>query len=117
MADLHIVREHTLGLSKARKIAFQWAEQVENEFSMRCNYTEGKSGDEVTFERTGVKGHLLVTKAQFELRAQLGFLLGAFKSVIEAEIVKNLDALLANSEPAPAAKPGRAKGGNSGKSA
>jgi len=83
MAELNIVREHALGLPKARKIAFQWAEQVEQEFAMQCNYAQGKHEDEVDFVRSGVKG------------AQLGFLLGAFKGTIEAEIVKNLDALLA----------------------
>ena len=94
MADLHIVREHRLGLAKARKVAFKWAEQVEAEFAMQCNYSEGKFEDEVDFIRSGVKGRLLVTKDRFDLQAQLGFLLGAFKSSIEAEIVKNLDALL-----------------------
>ncbi|MBV5298983.1 MAG: polyhydroxyalkanoic acid system family protein [Rhodoferax sp.] len=95
MADLYIVREHALGLSKARKIAFKWAEQVEAEFGMTCSYTEGKTEDEVDFSRAGVTGSLRVTKAHFELRAQLGFLMGAFKHTIEAEIVKNLDILLA----------------------
>jgi putative polyhydroxyalkanoate system protein len=95
MADLHIVRDHTLGLAKARKIAFKWAEQAENDFDMQCSYSEGKHQDEVDFVRTGVKGRLLVTKDQFDLQAHLGFLLGAFKGSIEAEIVKNLDALLA----------------------
>lgn len=95
MADLHIVREHTLGLAKARKIAFKWAAQAETEFGMDCTYAEGKLSDEVGFSRAGVKGNLVVTKDQFELRAHLGFLIGAFKHTIEAEIVKNLDALLA----------------------
>jgi putative polyhydroxyalkanoate system protein len=104
MADLHIVRDHTLGLAKARKIAFKWAEQAENDFDMQCSYAEGKLEDEVDFVRTGVKGRLLVTKDRFELQAHLGFLLGAFKGSIEAEIVKNLDALLATpSTPAKAA--------------
>ena len=31
MADLHILREHALGLAKARRIAFEWAEQVEKD--------------------------------------------------------------------------------------
>jgi len=109
MADLHIHRAHALGLNKARKIAFQWAEQAEAEFAMQCTYTEGKTGDEVAFVRSGVTGTLQVTKEHFELRAQLGFLLGAFKSVIEAEIVKNLDALLTHSAAQPAAVPRRAK--------
>jgi putative polyhydroxyalkanoate system protein len=95
MADLHIVREHTLGLPKARKIAFKWAEQAETEFGLACTYTEGDTADEVSFARSGVKGTLDVDARRFELRAQLGFLVGAFKHRIEAEIVKNLDALLA----------------------
>jgi hypothetical protein len=37
---------------------------------------------------------LTVTPDQFELKAQLGFLLGPFKGRIETEIVKNLDDLL-----------------------
>lgn len=95
MADLHIVREHTLGLAAARKIAFTWAEQVEEEFGMECTYAEGKTVDEVEFTRSGVNGTLQVTAERFELNAKLGFLLGAFKDKIEAEIVKNLDQLLA----------------------
>ena len=99
MADLHILREHALGLAAARKLAFAWAEQVEAEFGMECTYEEGKAEDVVRFTRSGVNGTLLVTKTHFELDAKLGFLLGAFKDKIEAEIVKNLDTLLA-----PAAK-------------
>lgn len=101
MADLHILRNHTLGLAKARKIAFDWAEQVEKEFGMECTYEEGRAADRVRFTRSGVNGELQVTKDRFELDAKLGFLLGAFKDRIEAEIVKMLDTLLPQ-EPAPA---------------
>jgi putative polyhydroxyalkanoate system protein len=106
MANLHIVREHALGMAAARKLAFSWAEQVEGEFGMACTYEEGKAHDIVRFERTGVSGTLDVTKDRFELNATLGFLLGAFKEKIEQEIVKNLDALLA---PSAAGKPARKK--------
>ena len=88
MSNLHILREHALGLPKARKIAFAWAEQVEREFNMECTYEEGSTEDVVAFVRSGVHGMLHVT-------AKLGLLLGAFKGRIEAEIVKNLDDLLA----------------------
>ena len=98
MANLHILRKHTLGLPAARKIAFKWAEQVEKDFGMACTYDEGSSQDDVAFTRTGVSGSLKVTKDTFELDAKLGFLLGAFKDRIEGEIVKNLDALLAGEE-------------------
>jgi putative polyhydroxyalkanoate system protein len=81
-------------MAAARKIAYQWAEQVEQEFDMDCTYEEGKTGDTVRFTRSGVNGTLQVSKDLFALDAKLGFLLGAFKGRIEAEIVKNLDSLL-----------------------
>jgi putative polyhydroxyalkanoate system protein len=94
VADLHILRHHTLGLPAARKIAFKWAEHAEQEFGMSCSYEEGRTHDEVCFKRSGVDGTLTVTKDRFELDAKLGFLLGAFQGKIESEIVKNLDHLL-----------------------
>ena len=95
MADLHILREHALGLHAARKLAFSWAEHVEKEFGMSCTYEEGRLEDQVCFTRAGVDGTLIVTRDRFELKATLGFLLGPFKGRIESEIVKNLDDLLA----------------------
>ena len=100
MADIHIERDHTMGLASARKLAWKWAEQAENDFDMSCTYEEGKECDEVQFTRSGVSGTLKVTADRFELDARLGFLLGAFKDRIEDEIVKNLDALLAGKKPA-----------------
>lgn len=99
MADLHILRPHTLGLPEARKIAFKWAEAAEEKFGMTCTYEEGTAADEVCFTRSGVSGNLVVTQDKFELNAQLGFLLGAFKGRIEDEIVKNLDDLLTHKQP------------------
>ena len=103
MADIHIHRDHHFSLAKARKIAFEWAEQAENDFGMECTYEEGDTEDLVTFTRSGVKGTLKVCGRSFELDAQLGFLLGAFKDKIEGEIVKNLDQLLAAGGAAPKA--------------
>lgn len=114
MPDIHITREHALGLPEARKLAFKWAEAAEAKFDMECTYEEGKSSDLVSFTRSGVNGELKVTKDRFELEARLGFLLGAFKDRIEGEIVKKLDLLLAEREPGKAfdkamAKPAAAK--------
>ena len=94
MADIHIHRAHTLGLPKARKVAFAWAEQAEEKFDMACTVVEGEDGDTVEFKRSGVDGRLQVAADHFDLKAKLGFLLGAFSNSIEAEITKNLDALL-----------------------
>jgi putative polyhydroxyalkanoate system protein len=100
MADIHIERDHQLGISGARKLAWRWAEQAENDFDMSCTYEEGDECDEVQFSRSGVSGTLKVSADKFELDARLGFLLGAFKDRIESEIVKNLDELLAAKKPA-----------------
>jgi putative polyhydroxyalkanoate system protein len=100
--DIHIQRDHGLGLAQARKLAFRWAETAEEKLDMECTYEEGKTSDLVSFTRSGVNGELKVTKDSFELDARLGFLLGAFKERIESEIVKNLDELLAQKEPAKA---------------
>lgn len=98
MPDIRLHREHALGLKKAREIAWQWAEQVEQEFDMECTVIEGDTSDTVEFTRTGVKGRLIVAADHFDLEAKLGFLLGAFAKTIEREILKNLDALLAKGE-------------------
>lgn len=100
MADIHIRRDHHLGLSGARTVAWKWAEQAEADFDMSCTYEEGEDADEVQFTRSGVNGTLRVSADHFELNAKLGFLLGAFKDRIEGEIVKNLDQLLAVKKPA-----------------
>ena len=43
MADINIHRKHSLGLDKARKVAWQWAEEVEHKFGMECSVLEGET--------------------------------------------------------------------------
>jgi putative polyhydroxyalkanoate system protein len=105
MADIHIHRAHTLGLKGARKVAAEWADKAQSKLEMACAFAEGEDGDEIQFSRPGVKGTLRVCSDHFELNAQLGFLLSAFKDQIEGEIAKNLDELLAGK----AKKPGKKK--------
>ncbi|HEY4956768.1 MAG TPA: polyhydroxyalkanoic acid system family protein [Caldimonas sp.] len=97
MADIHIHRAHRLGLARARKTAWQWAEAAEQKFAMECTVIEGTTSDVVEFKRAGVEGQLVVAADSFDLTARLGFLVGAFRQRIEAEIEENLDALLAAS--------------------
>ena len=47
MADIHIHRSHGLGLAKARKTAWKWAETVEEKFGMECTVIEGEDSDVV----------------------------------------------------------------------
>ncbi|MEO6408233.1 MAG: polyhydroxyalkanoic acid system family protein [Burkholderiaceae bacterium] len=103
MADIRIHRKHRLGLTRARELAAQWAEQAERQFGLQCTLIEGKTADTVEFQRPGATGRLTVGADHVDVNAQLGFLLGAFGASIEAEIEKTLDALLAKSD-----KPARA---------
>ena len=107
MPDICIHRTHELGLDQARKVAGQWADEVERKFDMACEVLEGETSDTVSFSRTGVKGRLIVAADHFDLEAKLGFLLGAFAGTIEREIQKELDTLLAR---APRAAAGARKG-------
>ncbi len=95
MADIHIHREHRLGLAKARETAWQWAETAEKKFGMACTVVEGETSDVVEFRRAGVEGRLVIGAESFDITARLGLLLGAFRARIEDGIEENLDALLA----------------------
>ena len=94
MPDIRIHRDHTLGLAKARKVAWLWAEMAEQKFDMECSVLEGETSDTVEFTRSGVHGTLIVAADHFDLHAKLGFLLGAFAKTIERQIEQNLDELL-----------------------
>ena len=100
MPDLRIRRDHKLGLAKARKIAWQWAEHVEQKFGMECSVIEGELSDTVEFSRAGVHGELIVAPDHFDLVARLGFMLGVFSKTIEREIQAELDRLLVTSSKA-----------------
>jgi putative polyhydroxyalkanoate system protein len=108
LPDIRIRREHRFGLAKARKIAWEWAEQVERDFDMECTVIEGAQRDTVQFTGSGVSGALVVAADHFDLHARLGLLISVFAGRIEAEIEKTLETLLAKAAPAkrrPAAKP------------
>jgi putative polyhydroxyalkanoate system protein len=98
MADIHVHRAHRLGLARARKAAWRWAELAEQKFGMECTVVEGKTGDVIEFTRAGVDGKLVVAADSFDLTARLGFLIGVFRDRIVAEIEENLDDVLAEAE-------------------
>lgn len=104
MADLHLHREHTLGLARARKVALKWAEHVEEKLDMECTIIEGDDEDVLEFTRSGVDGRMTVAATFFDLEAKLGFMLKPFLGTIEAEVGKQLDEALAK-ESAKASKP------------
>ena len=94
MPELHIQREHRLGLDGARQVAQRWREQAEQEWGMRCTSEPGEAVDCMRFERSGVSGELTLSDTRFDLKIKLGFLLGAYSAKIEEKIQANLDGLL-----------------------
>jgi putative polyhydroxyalkanoate system protein len=104
MADLYVHRAHPFTLAQARAIAASWAEEAQRDHGLVCTWTEHPDGDCLTFRRAGVDGELRVGAQAFEMRAKLGFLLGAFKPRIEAEVTRQLDALLVQRADAPPAE-------------
>jgi putative polyhydroxyalkanoate system protein len=95
MADLHLRREHTLGLPRARKVALKWAEHVEKKLEMECTLYEGDTEDTLEFKRSGVDGRMIVAADHFEVEAKLGLMFRPFLGMIEAETRKQLDEALA----------------------
>jgi putative polyhydroxyalkanoate system protein len=98
MAEIRIHRDHTLGLARARKVAWKWAEHVEKEYEMECTVVEGETSDTVQFKRSGVNGSMIVTGEHFEVSAKLGLLMGAFAGQIQAEVARQLDDALAKEQ-------------------
>ncbi|RUR68187.1 polyhydroxyalkanoic acid synthase [Variovorax guangxiensis] len=94
MPDIHIERNHTMGIARARVVARKWIQQAEQEFGLECVYTQGESCDTATFTRAGIDGTVEVTDTTFKLDATLGFLFSSFSEMIEAKITRNLDAML-----------------------
>ena len=98
MPLLHITRQHTLSLDKARAIAQQWALDAERDFGAEISLVLGtgdpKTVDRWNFKRAGAHGSLATSSQSFELHLHLGFLLGAFQDKIKQQIEQNLDQLL-----------------------
>jgi putative polyhydroxyalkanoate system protein len=91
MLPIHIHRNHTLGIDKAREIAKAWVEKAQERFDLQCQWSTDHT---LHFKREGVWGKLEIAANHFELTAQLGFLFQAFSGKIERAVQKNLDALL-----------------------
>lgn len=99
MADIHIVRAHSMPLKKAREAAGDLAVKLEDKFDLQSEW----DGDTLNFQRPGVTGSLALTKSDVTIDVRLGLLLSAFKGAMEEQIGEQLDALFAGGA-APAKK-------------
>ncbi len=95
MADITLVRNHTLGLKGARAAADKMADKLTEKFGLSGDW----QANTLIFERPGVSGKLTVTDHDMNLEVTLGFLLKAMKSPIERAVHEQLDAVLTEDKP------------------
>ena len=89
MPSISVSRAHNLSHKKARDAAERIARDLQKRFALDYAW----DGDEVTFERPGVSGRMLVAKDRVALDVRLGLLLTAIKPMIEREIHAQFDKL------------------------
>ncbi|HEX4780089.1 MAG TPA: polyhydroxyalkanoic acid system family protein [Usitatibacter sp.] len=89
MADIHVEREHTLGLEGARAAAQRLAKDLGSRFGLQGEW----QGDVLRFQRPGVQGTLSVTDKHVRLEVALGLMFKAMKGSIESAIHREVDAL------------------------
>ncbi len=87
MSEISITRRHGRNLDAARLAARQLATELEQDLDMTSRW----EGDELSFERPGVRGTMCVSAETVEIRVRLGLLFAAFRPVIEQEIHKFFD--------------------------
>ena len=87
MASIDIQHPHTLAPPRARQAVQEIADKLADRFGAECRW----DGDILDFTRSGIDGRIARLPGQVHVTAQLGFLLGAMKGPIEAEIRRVLD--------------------------
>lgn len=98
MSDIHVHRDHSLGLERARKVAEQWASYAAQKLELTCEVQPGEQHDVIEFSRSGVKGRLRVDAAGFDLDISLGLLFKAFAGQIKTETCRRLDEAIAREQ-------------------
>ena len=87
MASIDIFHPHGYSMAKARSAVDKTAISISQRFGIDSRW----DGNVLHFERSGVSGRIHVERDLVRVQAELGFLLGAMKSMIEKEIREQLD--------------------------
>ncbi len=92
MADIRMIKYHSLPMAQARALVQQAADDMAEEYDLTSQW----AGNTLHFRRSGVQGEMRVTDSEIDLEVTLGFLLKAFKSKFVEHIEHNFERLLAN---------------------
>jgi putative polyhydroxyalkanoate system protein len=91
MSAIDIRRKHRHSLMQAKAVVKETAGAIGEKFDIHSRW----DGNTLYFERPGASGAIHVTAKEVHVTAQLGFLLGMLKPMIEKEIESHLDKGLA----------------------
>ncbi|HEY7649085.1 MAG TPA: polyhydroxyalkanoic acid system family protein [Methylomirabilota bacterium] len=94
MSEIVVQRRHNLRLASAKRLAESMARKLQGQYGGSYKW----EGNTLRFQRPGASGHLIVTKADVEVRVEIGLLLTPLRSRIEREILAFCDANLGQVE-------------------
>ena len=87
MAEIDFHRKHGSSLKAAKAAVDKTAAAIAKKFEITSQW----EGDTLHFQRSGVDGHIEVTKTDVHVHAKLGFLFGMMKPMIEQELQRAFD--------------------------
>ncbi|MCQ4259913.1 polyhydroxyalkanoic acid system family protein [Stutzerimonas stutzeri] len=90
MARIIVERTHTLGREAAREKAEQLAAKLAADYGARCEW----QGDVLAVRRSGADGRIEVEEDRVRVLLNLGLLLSAMGSSVQAQIERALDKAL-----------------------
>lgn len=90
MADIKMIKYHSLPMAQARELVQKAADDLASEYDLVSHW----AGNALHFRRSGVQGEMNVSSTEIHLEVTLGFLLKAFKAKFVEHIEHNFDTLL-----------------------
>ncbi len=87
MPSIDIRRKHKHTLKEAKEAVKKTAQAIGKKFDITSKW----NGNTLNFERPGASGEIHVTASEVHVTAELGFMLGMLKPMIEQEIERHLD--------------------------
>ena len=87
MSHISIIRKHNKTMKQAHAAVNKVAKAITKKFSVEHQWDENV----LNFSRSGVDGHIALSKGLVTVNVKLGFLLMLLRAPIEAEIERVLD--------------------------
>lgn len=87
MSSISITRKHTKSMKEAHSAVNKVVKAITKKFSVDHRWEDST----LHFTRSGVDGHIALSKGLVKVHVKLGFLLMALRGPIESEIERVLD--------------------------